>query len=1033
MLIHPQIIQNIQPFGCADVLSLKGEASHEQMSYLDLMSEEASSQFLPDAVAEYQGRPVLYLLNGDVDLSQKKIQKIQKLLANRSEQACLGVIRPGSLEVYPVHLSKEIIEKSTPCVFESGKNNCEQVFNSLASGQLLPENQPDQPDFVFEEIHSLLTKASDNLGAKLKQLDILSLTGRALFFRFLIDRKIVTPKDLPEICPCANELKDCFDSAKNAAFTSTWLDDTFNGDLLPLELGLTAESSSKQRVSAYEKFFTEAEKITDNQVSLNLSAILKGWESLGYNQFQTRLGIDWNSFDFAHIPIGVLSQVYETFSRQWDSDNATQTSVFYTPKMLAQCLVNEAFAGLENPADAKILDPSCGAGIFLVLSFRQLVKARWEKDGKRPGVKTIQSILYNQVRGFDISESALRLAALALYVTAIEVNKSPHPPKSLKFPSNLQNKVLYSWMQEVKPSLNHGFELGSLREEALDDFSSEFDLVIGNPPWSRLRGDKNKESQGEVKALNDTFTAIGKQMLRQKGFAGLADNYKNPDNNPDFPFLWRAMEWAKPNAIVALVLPSRILLKQSDAGRNPREAFLKSFTVTGVINGSSLSDTDVWPGMAQPFMLMFGRNELPVTENRFPFVTPFMEKGYNERGFWRIDYAAAESVSQEEVIKNPWLLKTLTIGSVLDVEVMEHLERLDFSSVGQIWENNSGVGYISSPHNIQQSGAKHLLDLVDFKRPEKWKCEFSKEDQTWYEKYKIKTAHKPREEKLFQPPLLIVPQTPGSHRSKAKSYRILDSPVAFSQSYYGFNGVMSEGSSTSVSLLYLITHSLLFNFYCLARSSRLGVERRTFIKSDLEAFPFPNINAITKQDRAKILKLSSELENSNPKPLNEVDDYIFKLYGLNSTQAQVVKDALAYGAPYKESRELAESAVSSKQIDRFSEQLREVISPSFEVMGSAISISRINNNNESWNQSWSFLRMSDQAEIVDPDVNYLQEIMEVANRTAASRVIIHLSPKEGGGLILAILNQARFWTQSRAVLTSRHILRQHLNAFPSQL
>jgi len=1033
MLIYPQIIQNIQPFGCSDVLSLKGEASHEHMSYLDLMSEEAASEYLPDAVAEYQGRPVLYLLNGDVDLSQKKIQKIQKLLANRSEQACLGVIRPGSLEVYPVHLSKEIIEKSTPCVFESGKNNCEQVFNSLASGQLLPENQPDQPDFVFEEIHSLLTKASDNLGAKLKQLDILSLTGRALFFRFLIDRKIITPKDLPEICPCANVLKDCFDSAKNAAFTSTWLDDTFNGDLLPLELGLTAESSSKQRVSAYEKFFTEAEKITDNQVSLNLSAILKGWESLGYNQFQTRLGIDWNSFDFAHIPIGVLSQVYETFSRQWDSDNATQTSVFYTPKMLAQCLVNEAFAGLENPADAKILDPSCGAGIFLVLSFRQLVKARWEKDGKRPGVKTIQSILYNQVRGFDISESALRLAALALYVTAIEVNKSPHPPKSLKFPSNLQNKVLYNWMQEDKPSLNHGFELGSLREEALDDFSSEFDLVIGNPPWSRLRGDKNKESQGEVKALNDTFTAIGKQMLRQKGFAGLADNYKNPDNNPDFPFLWRAMEWAKPNAIVALVLPSRILLKQSDAGRNPREAFLKSFTVTGVINGSSLSDTDVWPGMAQPFMLMFGRNELPVTENRFPFVTPFMEKGYNERGFWRIDYAAAESVSQEEVIKKPWLLKTLTIGSVLDVEVMEHLERLDFSSVGQIWENNSGVGYISSPHNIQQSSAKNLLDLVDFKRPEKWKCEFSKEDQTWYEKYKIKTAHKPREEKLFQPPLLIVPKSPGGSRERAKSYRILKEPVAFSQIFYGFSASNHDEGDSLVSLLYLITHSSLFNYGYLMRSSSIGVERRMFLKADLEAFPFPNINAITKQDRAKILKLSSELENSNPKPLNEVDDYIFKLYGLNSTQAQVVKDTLAYGAPYKESRELAESAVSSKQIDRFSEQLREVISPSFEVMGSAISISRISNNNESWNQSWRFLRMSDQAEIVDPDVNYLQEIMEVANRTAASRVIIHLSPKEGGGLILAILNQARFWTQSRAVLTSRHILRQHLNAFPSQL
>ena len=36
----------------------------------------------------------------------------------------------------------------------------------------------------------------------------------------------------------------------------------------------------------------------------------------------------------------------------------------------------------------------------------------------------IQDILYERIRGFDISESALRLAALSLYVTAIELKAS---------------------------------------------------------------------------------------------------------------------------------------------------------------------------------------------------------------------------------------------------------------------------------------------------------------------------------------------------------------------------------------------------------------------------------------------------------------------------------------------------------------------------------------------------------------------------------------------------------------------------------
>ena len=59
-----------------------------------------------------------------------------------------------------------------------------------------------------------------------------------------------------------------------------------------------------------------------------------------------------------------------------------------------------------------ILDPSCGAGIFLVLAFRKLVAARWEHEGRRPDTKTIQSILYSQLCGFDVSESALRLGGI---------------------------------------------------------------------------------------------------------------------------------------------------------------------------------------------------------------------------------------------------------------------------------------------------------------------------------------------------------------------------------------------------------------------------------------------------------------------------------------------------------------------------------------------------------------------------------------------------------------------------------------------
>lgn len=135
-----------------------------------------------------------------------------------------------------------------------------------------------------------------------------------------------------------------------------------------------------------------------------------------------------------------------------------------------------------------------------------------EHDGKRPDTKTIQSILYSQLCGFDVSESALRLAALSLYITAIELNGTPRPPKSLRFPKPLQGVVLHN-LRRTEEREAKGFVLGSLRLDFPKDFNCRFDMVIGNPPWSRLKGD-DEEAKQEVKAHNAVFTILTRQIYR---------------------------------------------------------------------------------------------------------------------------------------------------------------------------------------------------------------------------------------------------------------------------------------------------------------------------------------------------------------------------------------------------------------------------------------------------------------------------------------------------------------------------------------
>src|SRR5690606_15168686 len=110
-------------------------------------------------------------------------------------------------------------------------------FQSLVHGTFLEGKQrPHETDYVFERIHALLLQTSEAFvpRKKLKSLDVLSLCGRALFFRFLIDRRIVRDGESGEICPAADNLKDAFSTARAAAQTSAWLDVTFNGDFLPL-------------------------------------------------------------------------------------------------------------------------------------------------------------------------------------------------------------------------------------------------------------------------------------------------------------------------------------------------------------------------------------------------------------------------------------------------------------------------------------------------------------------------------------------------------------------------------------------------------------------------------------------------------------------------------------------------------------------------------------------------------------------------------------------------------------------------------
>jgi hypothetical protein len=87
-----RIRNHVRRLGCPDPIWLDAEATPAHMEYLDLLPHKSAQLPLPDAVAEFQGRPLLYLVDGLDETGGQRLQArhiadLQQLLANRSEHA----------------------------------------------------------------------------------------------------------------------------------------------------------------------------------------------------------------------------------------------------------------------------------------------------------------------------------------------------------------------------------------------------------------------------------------------------------------------------------------------------------------------------------------------------------------------------------------------------------------------------------------------------------------------------------------------------------------------------------------------------------------------------------------------------------------------------------------------------------------------------------------------------------------------------------------------------------------------------------
>jgi len=306
----------------------------------------------------------------------------------------------------------------------------------------------------------------DSLVSTAKQLEqegleinfIHKIILRSLFLLYLEDRKATDEKFYSNIKKGAKSYFDVLNDVNSTYDLFDKLEEHFNGNVFTLEDG---------------------ENISTNQLQLIKKCFISGND----NMSQKNLFEDWRLFDFSIIQIELLSEIYENFLFKTDPELKKKTGTYYTPPSLVEFILNEKLPinNGESKYDLKILDPSCGSGIFLVQSFKRLVK-RYENSHseKLTDFNILKKLLTDNIFGIELHPQAIKVAAFSLYLALVD---------------NLNPKNIWQNKNHSLPNLINNPEDTSLKIQGTNLFcrdtitknieieNIEFNIVVGNPPF----------------------------------------------------------------------------------------------------------------------------------------------------------------------------------------------------------------------------------------------------------------------------------------------------------------------------------------------------------------------------------------------------------------------------------------------------------------------------------------------------------------------------------------------------------------------
>ncbi len=595
-------------------------------------------------------------------------------------------------------------------------------------------------------------------------------------------------------------------------------------------------------------------------------------------QASTRQYILWEIYAFNHLPIELISGIYEAFLKK-ETSLKKEKGVVYTPPYLVNLLIDECMP--LNKAEEffsdekfKVLDPACGSGIFLVAALKRMVQWKailhYKATGEvaYPGIETIKRITRNNIFGTDIEEGATLVSIFSLCIALCDKLSPMQIWKKLRFDEEIVEKNIRT---------TDFFKVYN------DMPKEEFDLVIGNPPFNPPAPFGNK---AYLKHVKENYQVEPSHPIH--------------DDNLAIFFLDRAVLLKKAEGKICFILPSGAWLYNNNSFEY-RNYFLEQFRVNKIIDFTQLSDR-LFHGRPVAVCATIA-SDLVEKKNELLHIVVRRSRVAEERFYFEVDHYDFYPVKFNTALENPLVWKANLLGGYRLLNLLNHLgslrsleEFLDTMVVEKGWECGEGyiIGHSGNVVNkeIRSSGSRtrKFEDNVLWITGKKSVItrSFAEDGSFDWVIEKEELFEEPRSKKkdIFKPPHIIIKEVLGDMRL----------PMIFSNEYLCFTnrfvGIHApKNQFKDIEVLYRVIdqNQKLNRFYILCTSSQAGIimSNSLLMKKDIMNIPYPenptdlelgHSETIIQNDVLEYyIKSNASSENS---PLNSpVQGEVLKEYG----------------------------------------------------------------------------------------------------------------------------------------------------------